>query len=63
MRIHHKTYQSNRDFKAVYECEHCGGQQEGDGYGDAFFLYNIIPNMTCASCGKSSLDAPARVAN
>lgn len=55
MRIHHKTHQSNRDFWAVYECEHCGHQQEVSGYGDAFFLYNIIPNMTCASCGKSSL--------
>lgn len=60
MRIHHKTYQSNRDFRAVYECEHCGHKQESSGYGDAFFLYNIIPNMTCASCGKSALDDPAR---
>ena len=54
MRIHHKTYQSNRDFRAVYECEHCGAQTNGTGYDDANFHQNVIPNMTCTKCGKSS---------
>ena len=46
--------QSRRDFTAVYECEHCGKEQEGNGYDDKNFHENVIPKMLCDSCEKTS---------
>lgn len=42
-----------RDFYADMECEHCGHVQKlKSGYDDANYHNNVIPQMTCASCGK-----------
>ena len=54
MKIQKKLRQYRRDFDAIYECEHCGATSNGDGYHDAFFHQNVIPNMTCLVCKKSS---------
>lgn len=54
MKIKTITSQIRRDFKAVYECEHCGATREGDGYDDAFFHTNVIPRMECEKCGKKA---------
>lgn len=54
MKIKNRIRQHRRDFTAVYVCEHCGNEQNGDGYDDAYFHDNVIPNMTCWSCKKSS---------
>jgi hypothetical protein len=48
------TYQYRRDFRAIYECEHCGNTQEGRGYDDAYFHANVIPEMVCSKCGKKA---------
>ncbi|WP_368640611.1 hypothetical protein ABRZ04_05360 [Castellaniella ginsengisoli] len=53
MKIKSITSQHRRDFTAVYECQHCGHEQKGDGYDDAYFHEKVIPAMKCASCGKS----------
>lgn len=59
MRIHHKISQSRRDFRAVYECEHCGHQRTDYGYDDENFHRNVIPDMNCEKCGeKAPTDAP-----
>jgi len=52
MKIKQITGQHRRDFTAIYECEHCGFEYGGTGYGDNNFHENVIPNMTCLECGE-----------
>ncbi len=54
MRIKRFISQHRRDFTAVYECEHCGYEEEGSGYDDAFFHNKIIPDKVCPKCGKKA---------
>ena len=44
MRIKGIISQHRRDFKAVYECEHCGHEVVDGGYADLNFHNNVIPN-------------------
>ena len=56
MKIKRETYNNGRnDFKAIYECEHCGHEFEGWGYADGNFFVNVIPNAQCRECGKNTL--------
>lgn len=52
MRIKQIIHQNRRDFKAVFECEHCGYTAVRWGYDDANFHRNVIPAMKCSKCGK-----------
>ena len=67
MRLKEKLDQHRRDFRAVYECEHCGHEEIGKGYDDANFHQNVIPSWLCPKCEKradgpsSSPDVPAGV--
>ncbi len=54
MRIKDITSMHRRDFYAIYECEHCGHEEEDSGYDDAYFHEKVIPNMKCKECGKTS---------
>lgn len=54
MKIKKIVSQHRRDFTAIYECEHCGVEDEGYGYDDANFHENVIPNIICKSCGKKA---------
>lgn len=56
MKIKTIVSQSRRDFKAIYECEHCGATKEGSGYDDDFFHKNVIPTFICEECGKTAAD-------
>ena len=57
MKIKEITYQNRRDFKATYECEHCGFvTPEEWGYDDENFHQNVIPNKPCPKCGKTAPD-------
>ena len=56
MKIKEITYQHRRDFKAIYECEHCGCTIEQGGYDDANFHENVIPNMVCPKCHRKASD-------
>jgi DNA-directed RNA polymerase subunit RPC12/RpoP len=50
---------NRRDFYAVYKCEHCGHETgEQPGYDDANYHDNVIPEMECDDCGKSSGGVP-----
>ena len=49
-------YQHRRDFKAIYECEHCGQTEIMWGYDDSNFHENVIPNYKCDKCGKNWWD-------
>ena len=46
--------QYRRDFRAIYECEHCGHSEEDSGYDDAYFHREVVPNMECPKCGKKA---------
>jgi len=52
MKIKEIISQHRRDFKAVYECEHCLNTKTGSGYDDANFHRHVIPKMLCDACGK-----------
>jgi transcription elongation factor Elf1 len=54
MKIQKIKSQYRRDFRAVYECEHCGATREGSGYDDGNFHNNVIPAMVCKQCGKTA---------
>jgi len=54
MKIQKIIWQSRRDFKAIYECEHCGHTEEMGGYDDANFHQNVIPTFQCSECGKKA---------
>lgn len=54
MKIKTITSQNRRDFTAIYECEHCGCEEKGNGYDDINFHRNVIPDMKCENCGKTA---------
>ena len=56
MRIKEIIWQSRRDFMAIYICEHCGYEYEGEGYDDANYHQNVIPARKCEKCGKTAPD-------
>ena len=58
MKIQKILNQHRRDFRAIYECEGCGSIKEADGYDDAYFHQNVIPDMKCENCGKTSIKLP-----
>ena len=52
MKIKKILSQHRRDFRAIYVCEHCGHEETGTGYDDAFFHNTVIPTMKCGKCGQ-----------
>ena len=52
MKIQKIVSRNRRDFTAIYECEHCGATEKGNGYDDANFHQNVIPLMKCKECDK-----------
>lgn len=54
MKIKTIVSQNRRDFRAIYECEHCGHTNEGFGYDDTHFHERVIPDMKCFKCGKTA---------
>lgn len=50
--------QSRRDFKGEYKCEFCGHidtDKNMDSYDDRNYHDNVIPNMDCPKCHKSTI--------
>ena len=56
MKIKKILSQRRRDFTAIYECEHCGHEQQSGGYDDTYFHQNVIHSMECAKCGETAPD-------
>ncbi len=54
MRIAEILSQSRRDFRAIYECEHCKANEIGSGYDNSNFHQNVIPEMICKNCNKKA---------
>lgn len=54
--------QYRRDFTALMECEFCGHQEMNNrGYDDRYYHDNVIPNMKCKKCGKSTITGGGEV--
>lgn len=51
MKIKKIVRRHRRDFFAIYECEHCEHEHEGQGYDDSYFHQTVIPEMECQNCG------------
>jgi len=56
MKIKEIVWQNRRDFRAVYECEHCNATETRGGYDDRNFHENVIPALKCSECGETSGD-------
>ncbi len=55
MKIKTILNQHRRDFRADYECEHCGAVEKNKrGYDDRNFHENVIPKMVCPKCNESA---------
>lgn len=54
MRIKEIIRQHRRDFRAIYECENCGNEEEKSGYDDKNFHEHVIPTMKCSKCEKTA---------
>jgi ribosomal protein L37AE/L43A len=54
MKIQKIVSQNRRDFRAIYECEHCGKTEAGNGYDDEYFHRKVIPEMECKECSKKA---------
>lgn len=54
MKIKKIISQNRRDFTAIYECEHCGHNEEGSGYDDTYFHKEVIPSMICSKCKEKA---------
>jgi transcription elongation factor Elf1 len=54
MKIKTIINQHRRDFTAIYECEHCGHEEKGGGYDDAYFHNEVVPSKKCTECGKTA---------
>ena len=55
MRIKQINSQYRRDFRADFECEHCGHiVHDKSGYDDLYYHQNVIPKMECPKCGKTA---------
>jgi len=47
--------QSRRDFVAMMHCEFCEQKCiNNEGYDDRYYHDNVIPDMKCEKCGKST---------
>lgn len=56
MKIKEIISQHRRDFRAIFQCEHCNAEYEMGGYDDANFHNNVIPQFECRECGKKAAD-------
>jgi len=53
--------QYRRDCHIEIECENCGYRMKRSAYDDRNFWDNVIPNMKCPKCEKSTNDINPRI--
>ena len=51
MYIKELTWRNRNDFHFICACQHCGHEfHRGDGYADAYFQQEVLPNQRCPKC-------------
>ena len=54
--------QHRRDFSAIMQCAFCGHEKNNkSGYDDANYHQNVIPNMECEKCKKSTISGGGEI--
>ena len=56
--------QHRRDFQGKYKCEFCNTIETDkymDSYDDNYYHQNVIPNMKCRSCNKSTISEGGKI--
>ena len=62
MKIKEILDQHRRDFTALMECEFCLHQEiDNSGYDDRNYHDNVIPNIKCIKCGKSTMSGGGKI--
>lgn len=62
MIIENITSQTRRDFYADLICEFCNHKQKlTDGYDDDYYHQEVIPNICCEACGKSTISGVGKI--
>ena len=57
MKLIEKTDQMRRDCWITIKCESCGEiEKDVSAYDDRDFWDNVLPDMKCEKCGKSTFD-------
>jgi len=60
MKVIRKYNQFRRDLECDLECESCGNKKTlTSAYDDRNYWDNVVPNIKCENCGKSSNDLGA----
>jgi hypothetical protein len=62
MKLIEITNQHRRDFDGDFKCEFCGRKEHITGnYDDQYYHVNVIPNMKCKKCGKSTISEGGKI--
>lgn len=62
MKVTRRFNQIRRDLSIDLECESCGNKETyGGAYDDRNFWDNVVPEMECGNCGKSTKDLEEKV--
>jgi Zn ribbon nucleic-acid-binding protein len=56
MKVTKRYNQNRRDLTIDLQCENCGNITTRSAYDDYNFWANVVPNIACVDCGKSSKD-------
>lgn len=57
MEIHEITFRNRNDFHWKGRCENCEHiERYGDGYADAFYCQEVVPNRECEKCGLTTVE-------
>ena len=60
MHIIKVTWQNRNDFKGILYCKHCEQTSiVSDGYADAYYQEQIIPNRFCPHCSLNEYGSKA----
>lgn len=55
MKIKQILNQHRRDFRADFECEHCGFiERNKSGYDDTYYHQSVVPTLKCPECNKTA---------
>lgn len=55
MEVHRLIERHRNDYSFIAKCPNCGFEHKrGDGYADAFFVTQVVPNQHCPECDLNS---------
>ena len=49
-----RRFGNRKDIYCCFRCEFCGNEQYGAGYDDEYYFSQVVPEIKCSNCGRSS---------